>query len=284
LVVSGLQAGFYSLSITDSHFCDIRLFTTIPEPDSISLVIEVNPAFCPGASDGSIHLTTQGGTPGYHWQWATGDTTESLSNLAPGLYQVSVSDVNFCSVMETIPVGMLNPVCSVNHVAGTLDTEACYDALDTIIVAGFDTIFEVASTGVAELIAGKQIRLLSGTRVISGGYLSAVIRPVGPFCVPGKSSSPESSSSHLIIDGEQKCAFVLYPNPGAGKFYLRRKRGDVSEEVMVSVWNIQGVKMKEVRMNTFDQEISLPMAAEGLYLVMVTGSDFREVFRWVNRE
>lgn len=282
LVVNGLPAGDYSLIITDAHLCDIRLFTTIPQPDPISLTIVMNPASCPGASDGSINLTTQGGTPGYHWQWATGDTTESISELSAGLYQVSVSDANFCSVIESIQVGILEQVCRMNHVAGALNTEACYDASDTVIVAGFDTVFEVTYPGRATLIAGQRILMLPGTRVFNGGYLSAKIAPEGPFCVPQKVIMAGSNDDEQSNHSNLKSTFMLYPNPGSGRFFLERRSVEDLEPVNVTIWNMQGVMVMQQTMENPRQEFFLAEHAAGLYLVVVEGFGIREVFRWLN--
>ncbi len=282
LSVNGLPAGYYSLTITDANLCDVRLFTTIPEPDSISLTIVVIPASCPGATDGSISLITQGGTPEYHWQWTTGDTTESISGLSPGLYQVSVSDANSCSVLESIQVGITDPVCRINQVAGILFTEACYDALDTIIVAGSDTIFEVTSTGRATLIAGQRILMLPGTRVFSGGYLSAKIAPEGPFCVPEKIVISGSTEDEQTSQSKPKSTFKLYPNPGNGRFYLERRSGEDLEPVNVTIWNMQGVKVMQKSMENQKQEFFLSEHPTGLYLIVVEGFGNREVFQWLN--
>jgi len=47
---------------------------------------------CQGVSNGSINLSTSGGLPTpFTYLWSNGETTEDLSNLAPGTYTVTVT-------------------------------------------------------------------------------------------------------------------------------------------------------------------------------------------------
>jgi hypothetical protein len=52
---------------------------------------------CAGLNDGSISLATSGGNGPLSFSWANGDTTASIANLAPGFYQVSISDTTGCT-------------------------------------------------------------------------------------------------------------------------------------------------------------------------------------------
>ena len=49
---------------------------------------------CYGANTGAIDLTITGGTAPYLFEWDNGATTEDLTGLAQGKYQVYVEDVN----------------------------------------------------------------------------------------------------------------------------------------------------------------------------------------------
>ncbi|MEL7535371.1 MAG: SprB repeat-containing protein, partial [Bacteroidota bacterium] len=59
---------------------------------------------CFGNQNGMINLTVIGGTPGYIYSWSTGDTTQDLSNLAAGTYNVTISDQNGCVRQQSVTI------------------------------------------------------------------------------------------------------------------------------------------------------------------------------------
>jgi hypothetical protein len=106
--LTNLKPGAYSLTVTDANNCTISKSFTITEPDELVAtgVISNNNGFgisCNGADDGSINLSVSGGTTDYSYAWTkTGDgsysaTSEDLSNLSPGTYNVTVTDANNCT-------------------------------------------------------------------------------------------------------------------------------------------------------------------------------------------
>jgi hypothetical protein len=56
---------------------------------------------CPGENNAMINLYVSGGTPPYTYLWSTGETSEDIENLGPGLYSVIVTDSNgTCDVIS----------------------------------------------------------------------------------------------------------------------------------------------------------------------------------------
>ena len=51
---------------------------------------------CFGLSDGAIDLTLNNGTTPFTFLWSNGDTTEDVSGLSSGFYEVSITDANGC--------------------------------------------------------------------------------------------------------------------------------------------------------------------------------------------
>lgn len=97
--VSTLSFGTYNVVVTDAHGCTSNTTVTISQPSnalSVTQVISQNSCF--GSNNSSITLTPTGGTPNYAYQWSpNGNTTQTISNLAPGNYVANITDANSCS-------------------------------------------------------------------------------------------------------------------------------------------------------------------------------------------
>ena len=66
--------------------------------------------YCAGTADGTIQLIIQGGSPAYTCIWSTGEENESITNLIPGLYSVTVTDSTGCMATIDIPVAEITPL------------------------------------------------------------------------------------------------------------------------------------------------------------------------------
>ena len=108
--ISGLQAGDYSVTITDEAGCQLEKQASISEPASLSLAIQTSPESCTGNGDGEVNLTVTGGTTPYHYIWSNGATTEDLTGVSAGSYSVTVTDAKNCSASDNVNIGASEPL------------------------------------------------------------------------------------------------------------------------------------------------------------------------------
>ncbi|GEM_PF-639286 len=94
--ISGLAAGIYAVTIADARDCKVVLDAVLEAPTAISMDIKAANPDCPGGT-GNINVTIMGGTPPYAYSWNNGATTQDLTNVAVGNYQLNVTDANGCS-------------------------------------------------------------------------------------------------------------------------------------------------------------------------------------------
>lgn len=100
--VNNLSAGTYSITATYTNGCTATRVFNLFAPEAI-VGTAVSTADL-GNNDGSIDLTTMGGTPGYSFLWSNGESTEDLSNLPAGNYQVTIIDLNGCTEIVDVIV------------------------------------------------------------------------------------------------------------------------------------------------------------------------------------
>lgn len=98
-----VSAGTYSVTITDSHDCTATASFTVTEPAEMQLNFSITNS--PNGNDGSVGVSVSGGNPqDYTYLWNTGATTASISQLAPGTYTVTVTDMNGCEKVASATV------------------------------------------------------------------------------------------------------------------------------------------------------------------------------------
>lgn len=102
---TGLIAGVYTCSIADVYGCSSSATTVITEPAPLGSTYFATNAGCYGDANGSIDLVVSGGTPGYTYDWNNGAyTTQDLSGLVAGNYNVIITDANGCTQAEVATI------------------------------------------------------------------------------------------------------------------------------------------------------------------------------------
>ena len=97
--VANLLAGEYFLEVVDGNGCTLTGGIIAAEPAPLAYNLDVQPASCPGVSDGSASLQLSGGVPAYAYNWSDIGAGPAVRNgLATGNYTVTVADLNGCSL------------------------------------------------------------------------------------------------------------------------------------------------------------------------------------------
>ena len=106
-MITGLNAGDYNVTVTDSSGCDasgIVIIDSMPNPIVNGFIERTS---CPYNSDGSIALSFLMGDSGYVYIWndSNAQTGSTAKNLAVGTYTVTITDTSTsCSVIHSFLV------------------------------------------------------------------------------------------------------------------------------------------------------------------------------------
>lgn len=93
--ITGLTMGTYAATVTDATGCATTKYVTVNQSKVIGTNVTKTPATCL-QSNGSMIAFGSGGQPPYSYLWSNSATTPSISGLAPGSYNVKVTDANGC--------------------------------------------------------------------------------------------------------------------------------------------------------------------------------------------
>ncbi|MCW3107660.1 MAG: hypothetical protein JWQ09_2166, partial [Segetibacter sp.] len=93
--IQNLPAGNYHLKVTDVTGCTTSGNTAIAEPEALQLSVATVHTTC-GSDNGSAALNASGGITPYRYQWSTGSSENTITNISAGAYHVKCTDANGC--------------------------------------------------------------------------------------------------------------------------------------------------------------------------------------------
>jgi hypothetical protein len=102
--ISGLCAGDYYVTVTDSKNCSVTSENfTITEPEALVLTVTSTGETGNSFKDGTATCNPTGVAP-FTYAWSNGGNTQTISGLTPGSYTVTVTDANGCTASNTVSV------------------------------------------------------------------------------------------------------------------------------------------------------------------------------------
>ena len=104
--IYNIPAGNYTFYAIDANGCFSTSVITVQDAVIVPLSTSylVTDATCNGNSDGAINLTVSGGLYPYTYLWSNGFTSEDLSNIPEGSYNVTITDNSGQTISSSITV------------------------------------------------------------------------------------------------------------------------------------------------------------------------------------
>ncbi len=285
--------GTYTVTVTNVNSCTAatsQVVTVNPFPAAAGTIS--GPSLVVSGQAGVVFsVAAIGNATGYNWSLPagatitdgvnTGSITVSFSNeTVSGI--ITVAGTNGCGNGTASPDFNLTVIPSNSNVTGTISAQECYNAANTITLAGGETTFTVTPAGDVTIIAGNNILFEPGTKVELNGHLQGFIFS-GTWCgtkaatiitVPGGEvlANPVTETSY----------FTLYPNPTGGNFTLELKGSRSFENLKIEVYSMNGQRVLTGNMiGDKRQEFGFSGMPKGLYFVKVAASDYVETIKLV---
>lgn len=188
--IFGLAEGTYQVTITDDNGCFIQENYTIAMPTAMLASGTQTNILCNGEAAGAIDMTVSGGTLPYTFTWSNGASTEDLTNITAGNYQVTISDASGCSLVRSFTITeplALNVVDNIQNVSCFGDGDGYIDLSVSGGVAPYTYVWSNAET-------------TQDIYNLSGGNYSVTITD-GNGCVTTKNYTVSEPASALSVSG-----------------------------------------------------------------------------------
>lgn len=102
--ISGLAPGSYTIVVSDNNGCVQTNSVSITQPTALLLTTNATQTSCT-ANSGTTSVNVIGGTGGYSYIWnPSGQTSQTATALAAGIYSVTVTDTNSCTATQSAVV------------------------------------------------------------------------------------------------------------------------------------------------------------------------------------
>ena len=180
-IASNLDAGVYMVTVTDYRGCvasvsvDLTQVTSVMGATIESLSTLGNNVSCYNSTDGILTVEVTAGTLPYTYQWfgpPGSSTNDTIFNLSAGIYSVTVTDDNGCTVNTTQELTSPDPLLyKVLSSADALCLGACDGELSLYVEGGvtpYSAILLNNQTGVTSSYSVDINGLVSG--VCTGDY------------------------------------------------------------------------------------------------------------------
>jgi hypothetical protein len=105
--VQNLSPGNYTLTVVDFNGCIVLKTFSINQPDLLTGTASSTPTSCT-QNTGTAQANVSGGTMPYSYLWSNGGTVSPISQIGTGIYTVTVTDFNGCSLTANTMVSAQN--------------------------------------------------------------------------------------------------------------------------------------------------------------------------------
>ncbi len=147
--ISGITAGTYNVTVSDSHTCTATTSAVVTQPASaisVSISATTNVS-CYGDNTGSATALATGGTSPYTYLWPASVTGATSPNLIAGTYVVTATDNNGCTATATATITQPATALSTTITSTNVSCNGGNNASATVTASGGTLPYEYLWNG-----------------------------------------------------------------------------------------------------------------------------------------
>lgn len=305
LTANGLRPGVYNVSVMDANGCISPVKQiTITEPTPIALTVNKANVTCFNQNNGTATAIFSGGTAPYTIRWSDGNTQASRTALAPGNYEVVITDANGCIARSNVIITQPSPILAIE----TINPVSCFGGSDgsiSLAITGGNGGFTVtwrnkvtgATVGTGNVVNNLPIGVYVATIldplncVITREYL--ITQPAEPLAV-----SP--ILSNVRCAGENNGSIDLIVTGGTAPYTFSWSSGETTRAINGKSGGSYTVNVRDSKgcivSQTFDileplpiavsldskQDVSCKFGNDGRIKINITGGTGAYNIQWSN--
>ncbi|MEX2597972.1 MAG: T9SS type A sorting domain-containing protein [Salibacteraceae bacterium] len=251
---SNIGSGEYYVTVTDDNGCVSMDTAAISEPDSLLASLTSQDANCASSEDGNISVNTMGGTMPYNFDWSSGTTGDSISELATGSYVVTITDDNGCMYIDSVMINYINedPIVEMDS--------------SVILCKGFEVTLDAGSWNAYMWSNNETTQTITVT--VEGTYTVEITDANG---CKGEASTIVIEDECVGVDEfNQMASITAYPNPTRGELNVTIE-SKVNSDLTISLIAMDGrmIERREVNLNNnmINEQFNLNGLSAGIYMM-----------------
>jgi gliding motility-associated-like protein len=179
--LNNLNAGIYSIIVTDSQLCVDSANIILTEPSNMLMAsVTASNVKCYGANDGIAEVEIFGGVPPYQINWSNGVNTTINPSLTPGIYDATITDANGCIANTGIVITEPTNPLSITFIVDSVNCYGGNDGRVSINIAGGSMPYEI-SWGQSLILMNNINNDTTISNLIAANYIARVID--GNYCI-----------------------------------------------------------------------------------------------------
>ncbi|MCW3078544.1 MAG: hypothetical protein JWO32_3153, partial [Bacteroidetes bacterium] len=225
---TGLSVGVHSITVTDSHNCQLTSTTNITQPTPLAVSFTTGLTACVGAT-GTATIGVNGGTPAYSYSVDGNSSSANATALAAGIHTATVKDNNGCFITGTFNVGVVSgptlaPVGTTSATCGNANGSATVTS-----VSGGSSPYTYAFNGNPFSGANNLGGLLASTyTVVVKDVNSCTLSVVYNIGNTGSPAASIASSTNISCFGGNNGGFSVSVSGGVSPFTYTATPGPIT--------------------------------------------------------
>jgi len=204
------------------------------------------------------------------------DSVHSFIDI-DGNYRIWDGDTNAIATVDmgAYELGAPPFYFTVNDTTMEASDTSCFNAYNTLTIAGDDRIVTIDSGGYVNYIAGNIIIIQPGFHAEAGSYCHCYITTTNDFCDNLIINQLNNKELTVIkdISNDNEIKAMVFPNPNNGKCTIEFLEKNLTGQL--SIYNLHGQVMHKIHFaNKKTLNIDLKNFVQGIYFLNITTEEF----------